>query len=323
MKCPKCSYVSHDYLDACRKCSINLVEFKRKFNLMVLQPGELDLGVLVDIGEEGLTDRDRFSSEDATLDTPHGESHRTNGLARKISMAKSPRVEAELDKMPADVEVDIQFDTDNTTMTTEPGALTRMFYVPEELAKQTFNMPLPDRKAALDERPPELKGDSQPETDHPALLAENMPDLSQTTPAASTIDMSLEELENGFDNMPAAPQVDRQLNIDNPTPSTEPGEFTKMFYVGVDEIPAAPQVDSQLDPGNPAPLANAESSAQSAQYSPANTLEISVGELDGGFDEFEDIQLDTTEIDQDIDLAFNLPSSAESKSAEPLWKQLM
>ncbi len=25
MKCPKCHYVSHDYLDACRKCGIDLV----------------------------------------------------------------------------------------------------------------------------------------------------------------------------------------------------------------------------------------------------------------------------------------------------------
>jgi hypothetical protein len=229
-------------------------------------------------------------------------------------MAKSPRVEAELDKMPADIEVDIQFDADNTTITTEPGALTRTFYVPEELAKQTFNVPLPGRKAALDERPTELKADIQPETDHPALLAENMSDLGQTTLAASTIDMSAGKWENSFDNMPAAPQVDRQLNIDNPTPSTEPGDLTKMFYVGVDEIPAVPQVDSQLDPGNPAPLSSPESSAQCAQYSPTNTLEISVGELEGGFDEFEDIQLDTTEIDQDIDLAFNLPSTVESES---------
>ncbi len=33
MKCPKCGYYSFDYLDNCRKCSIDLTEHKVKFNL--------------------------------------------------------------------------------------------------------------------------------------------------------------------------------------------------------------------------------------------------------------------------------------------------
>lgn len=45
MKCPKCSYVSHDYLDDCRKCGVDLLAFKQQVGLLVLQPGELDLSL--------------------------------------------------------------------------------------------------------------------------------------------------------------------------------------------------------------------------------------------------------------------------------------
>ena len=47
MKCPKCKYVSHDYLDACRKCGIDLVIFKQDIGLLVLQPGVLDLSLVL------------------------------------------------------------------------------------------------------------------------------------------------------------------------------------------------------------------------------------------------------------------------------------
>jgi len=47
MKCPKCNYVSHDYLDACRKCGIDLVTFKQDIGLLVLQPGVLDLSLVL------------------------------------------------------------------------------------------------------------------------------------------------------------------------------------------------------------------------------------------------------------------------------------
>jgi hypothetical protein len=55
MKCPKCKYVSHDYLDVCRKCGVDLVAFKHDMGLLVLQPGVLDLSlVLVEAGADDL-----------------------------------------------------------------------------------------------------------------------------------------------------------------------------------------------------------------------------------------------------------------------------
>ena len=43
MKCPKCSYVSHDYLNACRKCRVDLLGFKAQMQLHVVQAGNIDL----------------------------------------------------------------------------------------------------------------------------------------------------------------------------------------------------------------------------------------------------------------------------------------
>jgi len=62
MKCPKCHYVSHDYLDACRKCGIDLLAFKHDLGLLVLQPGGLDLSLL--LGGAGADDLFESVSDD-------------------------------------------------------------------------------------------------------------------------------------------------------------------------------------------------------------------------------------------------------------------
>ena len=62
MKCPKCHYVSHDYLDACRKCGIDLLAFKHDLGLLVLQPGVLDLSLR--LGGAGADDLFESVSDD-------------------------------------------------------------------------------------------------------------------------------------------------------------------------------------------------------------------------------------------------------------------
>ena len=46
MKCPKCGYVSHDYLDRCKSCGEDLVPTKIKLNIYAKQPE-------IEVGEEG------------------------------------------------------------------------------------------------------------------------------------------------------------------------------------------------------------------------------------------------------------------------------
>ena len=65
MKCPKCKYVSHDYLDVCRKCGVDLVAFKHDMGLLVLQPGVLDLSLV--LGEAGADDLFASVEEEVTL----------------------------------------------------------------------------------------------------------------------------------------------------------------------------------------------------------------------------------------------------------------
>lgn len=47
MKCPACGYVSFDYLDACRRCHADWVEYKRRLGLKAYKPGDLDLSVVL------------------------------------------------------------------------------------------------------------------------------------------------------------------------------------------------------------------------------------------------------------------------------------
>ena len=226
MKCPNCRYVSHDYLDSCRKCSADLVAFKRKFNLMVLRPGDLNLGTLVDVDREDVVGRDRLRLSAATSDTPPSKSY------------------IGLDELTEETEIDIQFDPDTSKTSTEPGELTKTFYVPEVLAKHVSDVNLPDRAARLDE-------------------------------------------------LPATPEVELPFDPDTLEP---------LATQATDGSAAASD--------GPVPLANPGSAVQYVQHPPVDTTDMSVGHLDNCLDEFEDIQLDTSEIDHDINL-LSLPSTAE------------
>jgi hypothetical protein len=56
MKCPKCGYVSYDYLDTCRKCRRDLTAFKQEIGLQVIQPGDLDLNLVLGEAVEAMGD---------------------------------------------------------------------------------------------------------------------------------------------------------------------------------------------------------------------------------------------------------------------------
>jgi len=58
MRCPKCGYVSYDYLDRCKSCGEDLVPAKIKLNIYTKQP-EIDIndeGFAVDKVEEDRKD---------------------------------------------------------------------------------------------------------------------------------------------------------------------------------------------------------------------------------------------------------------------------
>jgi hypothetical protein len=102
MKCPKCNYVSHDYLDACRKCGIDLMLFKQDIGLLVLQPGLLDLSLvlggagaddLFESVEEGVT---MHASDDDDFDISLDDYTEHTGLRRaRAGAPRSGRAETE------------------------------------------------------------------------------------------------------------------------------------------------------------------------------------------------------------------------------------
>lgn len=103
MRCPKCGYNSFDYLDSCKKCGKDLVEFKQRYGLKsILLPGAL--------GATGATGQEEFSDADATELTGTAVAGTTAAAAAKAaasteSETSTPAPVAE----PADA-VDFGFD---------------------------------------------------------------------------------------------------------------------------------------------------------------------------------------------------------------------
>ncbi|RMF83946.1 MAG: hypothetical protein D6736_20315 [Nitrospinota bacterium] len=62
MKCPKCGYVSFEYLDTCQNCHTDLSALKESMGLFAIKPGEIDLAMVLEeemavespAGEEGM-----------------------------------------------------------------------------------------------------------------------------------------------------------------------------------------------------------------------------------------------------------------------------
>lgn len=70
MKCPKCGYVSHDYLSACRKCSIDLLGFKAQMQLHAVQAGNIDLRRVLGGVQSSPTSSGEFDMGEALFDSP-------------------------------------------------------------------------------------------------------------------------------------------------------------------------------------------------------------------------------------------------------------
>jgi hypothetical protein len=171
MKCPKCNYVSHDYLDACRKCGIDLVTFKHDIGLLVLQPGVLDLSLvlggagaddLFESVEEGVTMHASDDDFDISLDdyTEHPGMRRAPAGAPRsgrpeteTDLAGMDHLTLELDasELPPEMTARLRAaqvlsDAPPTTPTqppAEPGAITLPGHVTLEIEPENISSDLP------------------------------------------------------------------------------------------------------------------------------------------------------------------------------------
>ena len=72
MKCPKCNYISFDYLDSCKKCGKDLSEHKEKHNIRSLLFAGAGAGAVAAAGIDGATEA-AAEDEDFTFDFMEGE----------------------------------------------------------------------------------------------------------------------------------------------------------------------------------------------------------------------------------------------------------
>lgn len=52
MKCPKCGYASHAYVDQCKKCGRDLSKYKKDFSFITTKPGIIDISLPLEKIEE-------------------------------------------------------------------------------------------------------------------------------------------------------------------------------------------------------------------------------------------------------------------------------
>ena len=78
MKCPKCKYVTFDYLDACPRCGKNMASEKAKYNISAIKPNPpFVLGSLTgDLDESG----DELAVTESMKETAGGMGYEDEGV---------------------------------------------------------------------------------------------------------------------------------------------------------------------------------------------------------------------------------------------------
>jgi len=226
MKCPKCNYVSHDYLDACRKCGIELVTFKQDIGLLVLQPGVLDLSLvlggagaddLFESVEEGVTMHADDDDFDISLDdyTEHPGIRRAPAGAPRsgrpeteTDLAGMDHLTLELDasELPAEVTARLRAaqviaDEPPPTPTpppAEPGAITLPGHFTLEIEPENISSDLPTARlqniVPFEPPPPQNAPESLETRDVSSLqLDVSHIDLANFTPADTPEAKSIDE----------------------------------------------------------------------------------------------------------------------------------
>jgi hypothetical protein len=229
MKCPKCSYVSHDYLDACRKCSTDLMAFKQKFNLVMMQPGDLDLSAAISENGGGLSDSGGFSVEAGFFDT--------QTMTKELQLSED-----------ATEEFDIQLEDD------PPGPMTREFPVimqqDDEAEEEALQVVRAQEEDILD------LSTSEEETVIPASSPAESSAEDAAHPPVNTIEIDMTDLadfdEAGPDELEesiidlAVPDVDQEPAEELDSPSTLEFESPSESDALVEEPAEIPLVISEM-----------------------------------------------------------------------------
>ena len=190
MKCPKCHYVSHDYLDACRKCGVDLVSFKQDLGLLVLQPGGLDLSLV--LGGAGADDLFGSVDEEGTMhasddDAEHPGIRRAPAGAPRPGGWETEEKPAGMDHLTLELDVS-HIDFGPMTPSSNTPEMAGMDHLTLEL--DTSDLPTPSSNTpeaeSLDEAVAESADDAVSMADSSGAVASLLQDvvLADETPAA-------------------------------------------------------------------------------------------------------------------------------------------
>ncbi|MFV1951942.1 MAG: hypothetical protein ACC630_08330 [Nitrospinota bacterium] len=103
MKCPKCGYVSFEYLDECRKCGRDLVKFKEDAGIYMVMPGSFGGPGLAGVSSMEVAEDVAVAEEND--ETVSEESHEDEGgIVMSMETETSSEVEIETGDTRMDVE---------------------------------------------------------------------------------------------------------------------------------------------------------------------------------------------------------------------------
>ncbi|MBI3091577.1 MAG: hypothetical protein HYY96_13020 [Candidatus Tectomicrobia bacterium] len=315
MKCPKCGYVSFNYLDACKKCGTDLVSFKHEKHLdlpaprhlnIVLGPGGLN-GARLHMDQEdaeSLLTADEVledEAEAAPAADAEGEEHEIGAAPPSAPSGRGPAVEDEIDLplRPAP----------------EPPEAAEQAELEEALRIPPFAA---EEEPLLEpvELPPSLDRRGRPVTDEPeptgeplgraegALAEEEALEEIEFEPAHSAVDETsitqtpepppmqsdprlVEELDFDLTGMTNLAESDRRGAAEAPpSPLTESGELEEITFEssaglgrGAEKVASPPPAPPEPRvPGSRSEDAARERPAQSGRRAPAGVGKASKGE---------------------------------------------
>lgn len=310
MKCPKCNYVSHDYLDACRKCGRDLAAFKQEIGLLVLQPGELDLSLV--LGGAGADDLFGSGAEEATLHVSDDDDFDISlddyadhqpGARRFQAATPQGGGRAPEEEVPGLDHLTLELDA--SSLSAELAAHLRAAQaLPDPALPQPSSPPLaaPGESAlpshvTLDMEPNNLSGELQPgvSQEHSVL-----PPMSP--PPAPAV--------------PGAPDLSRSLALDlssiDLASTALPAGPVEQFEMA--EETAAAAMAEEVSPGEATPVARISETIPSLQMQDILLAEETPAALEASPPESVEPTIPTIEL---VDMEATLPQRAAETSAAP------
>jgi hypothetical protein len=169
MKCPKCGYVSFEYLDACRKCGRDLSQFKAAVGIAAFTPGVINVLKYVEGSEEEEETETSTSKAATAIEEPTPETTQETALGHHLY---SPAISVE------EAAVKTAEETLGEAAAEEKGEIEFNLEIPEE--KEEIELKLDTEEQPVVEKPQaEEKKEEQAPIEEITLSLEDIAGLEE------------------------------------------------------------------------------------------------------------------------------------------------